>query len=60
VRDEYSYDRFFGYRDVYLLTETKDVIDRRLLTERWIFHSDSGKADLAVSQIAIVLGSCCG
>jgi putative ABC transport system permease protein len=38
VRDEYSYDRFFpGYRDVYLLTETKDGIDRRLLTERWDF-----------------------
>ena len=26
VRDEYTYDRFFpGYRDVYLLTETKDA-----------------------------------
>jgi len=36
VRHEYSHDRFFpGYRDVYLLTETKDVIDRRLLVERW-------------------------
>ena len=38
VRTELSYDRFFpGYRDVYLLTETKDMIDRRLLTERWDF-----------------------
>ena len=38
VRDEYSYDQFFpGYHDVYLLTETKDVIDRRMLAERWDF-----------------------
>jgi len=30
VRDETSYDRFFpGYRDAYLLTESKDMIDRR-------------------------------
>jgi putative ABC transport system permease protein len=38
VRDEYTYDRFFpGYRDVYLLTPTRDPIDRRLLAERWDF-----------------------
>jgi putative ABC transport system permease protein len=38
VRDEYSYDRFFpGYRDVYLLTPTRDPVDRRLLAERWDF-----------------------
>jgi putative ABC transport system permease protein len=38
VRDEYSYDRFFpGYRDVYLLTGTKDAIDHRYPTERWDF-----------------------
>jgi putative ABC transport system permease protein len=44
VRDEYSYDRFFpGYRDVYLLTPTEDMIDRRLLTVRW----DSSPPDLA-------------
>jgi len=36
VRNELSYDHFIpGYRDVYLLTGTKDMADRRLLTERW-------------------------
>lgn len=36
VRSELSYDHFVpGYRDVYLLTGTKDMTDRRLLTERW-------------------------
>ncbi len=57
VRDEYSYDRFFpGYRDVYLLTETKDVIDRRLLTERWDFSIPdlAAKLILQFPQIAIV------
>ena len=57
VRDEYSYDRFFpGYRDVYLLTETKDVIDRRLLTERWDFSIPdlAAKLILEFPQIAIV------
>lgn len=53
VRDEYSYDRFFpGYRDVYLLTETKDVTDRRAgPPERWdfSFSRPSGKAECAVS-----------
>jgi putative ABC transport system permease protein len=44
VRDEYSHDRFFpGYRDVYLLTPTEDMIDPRLPTERW----DSSPPDLA-------------
>src|ERR1700733_4072770 len=44
VRDEYSYDRFFpGYRDVYLLTPTEDMIDRRLPTARW----DHSPPDLA-------------
>ncbi len=38
VRSELSHDRFFpGHRDVYLLTETKDMQDRRLITERWDF-----------------------
>jgi putative ABC transport system permease protein len=38
VRDEYSYDRFFpGYRDVYLLTESKDYIDHRMRAEPWDF-----------------------
>ena len=38
VRDEYTYDRYFpGYRDVYLLTPTRDPVDRRLLAERWDF-----------------------
>ena len=49
VRDEYSYDRFFpGYRDVYLLTESKDVIDRRLLAERWDFSFPDLAAKLSV------------
>jgi|HubBroStandDraft_6_1064221.scaffolds.fasta_scaffold30611_3 putative ABC transport system permease protein len=40
VRGEYSYDRFIpGYRDVYLVTESKDLIDRRLRTEQWDFSS---------------------
>jgi putative ABC transport system permease protein len=44
VRDEYSYDRFFpGYRDVYLLTETEDMVDRRLPRQRL----DSSFPDLA-------------
>src|SRR5580692_10941268 len=57
VRDEYSYDRFFpGYRDVYLLTESKDVIDRRLLPERWDFSFPNLAAKLNVEfpQIAAV------
>jgi putative ABC transport system permease protein len=55
VRDEYSYDRFFpGYRDVYLLTETKDVTDRGLLAERWDFSFPDLAAKLRVQfpQIA--------
>jgi putative ABC transport system permease protein len=57
VRAEYSHDRFFpGYRDVYLLTETKDVIDRRLLAERWDFSFPDLAAKLSVQfrQIASV------
>jgi putative ABC transport system permease protein len=57
VRDEYSYDRFFpGYRDVYLLTESKDVIDRRMLAERWDFSFPDLAAKLSVQfpQIATV------
>jgi putative ABC transport system permease protein len=57
VRDEYSYDRFFpGYRDVYLLTETKDVIGRGLLAERWDFSFPDLAAKLSVQfpQIAAV------
>jgi putative ABC transport system permease protein len=49
VRDEYSYDRFFpGYRDVYLLTESKDMTDRRLLAERWDFSLPDLAAKLSV------------
>jgi putative ABC transport system permease protein len=57
VRDEYTYDRFFpGYRDVYLLTESKDVTDRRLLPERWDFSFPDLAAKLSVQfpQIATV------
>ena len=57
VRDEYSYDRFFpGYRDVYLLTESKDLIDRRLRTERWDFSSPDLAAKLSAhfTQITTV------
>jgi putative ABC transport system permease protein len=55
VRDEYSYDRFFpGYRDVYLLTPTRDPVDRRLLAERWDFSLPDLAAKLSVQlpQIA--------
>jgi putative ABC transport system permease protein len=55
VRDEYTYDRFFlGYRDVYLLTPTRDPIDRRLLAERWDFSPPDLAAKLSVQlpQIA--------
>src|SRR5687767_11734826 len=49
VRSEYSYDRFFpGHQDVYLLTTTKDMIDRRLITERW----DHSFPDLAAKLSA--------
>jgi putative ABC transport system permease protein len=57
VRDEYNYDRFFpGYRDVYLLTESKDVTDRGLLPERWDFSFPDLAAKLSVQfpQIAAV------
>jgi putative ABC transport system permease protein len=55
VRDEYTYDRFFpGYRDVYLLTPTRDPIDRRLLAERWDFSLPDLATKLSVQlpQIA--------
>ena len=57
VRNELSYDRFLpGYRDVYLLTETKNPIDRRLLAERWDFSFPDLAAKLSVRfpQIASV------
>jgi putative ABC transport system permease protein len=57
LRDEYRYDRFFpGYRDVYLLTESKDYSDRRLPTERWDFSFPDLAAKLSVQfpQIATV------
>jgi putative ABC transport system permease protein len=57
VRDEYTYDRFFpGYRDVYLLTPTRDPIDRRLLAERWDFSLPdlAAKLILQFRQIATV------
>ncbi|HEY6621807.1 MAG TPA: ABC transporter permease [Steroidobacteraceae bacterium] len=55
VRDEYSFDRFFpGYRDVYLLTPTRDPVDRRLLKERWDFSLPDLAAKLSeqLPQIA--------
>jgi putative ABC transport system permease protein len=49
VRDEHSYDRFIpGYRDVYLLTESKDYIDHRLPPERWDFSFPDLAAKLSV------------
>ncbi|MGA2190701.1 MAG: ABC transporter permease [Steroidobacteraceae bacterium] len=57
VRDELSYDRFFpGYRNVYLLTETKDYTNRGLLAEKWDFSSPDLAAKLSVQfqQIAAV------
>jgi putative ABC transport system permease protein len=57
VRDEYTYDRFFpNYRDVYLLTESKDYIDHRMLAERWDFSFPDLAAKLSVQfpQIATV------
>jgi putative ABC transport system permease protein len=57
VRDEYTHDRFFaGYRDVYLLTPTRDPIDRRLLAERWDFSLPdlAAKLILQFPQIATV------
>src|ERR1700684_454539 len=57
VRDEYTYDRFFaGYRDVYLLTGSRDAIDRRLPTERWDFSFPdlTAKLILQFPQIATV------
>src|ERR1700685_537018 len=57
VRDEYTYDRFFpNYRDVYLLTESKDYIDHRMRAERWDFSFPDLAAKLSVQfpQIATV------
>jgi putative ABC transport system permease protein len=57
VRDEYGYDRFFpGYRDVDLLTESKDYSDRRLPAERWDFSFPGLAAELNVQfpQMAAV------
>ena len=57
VRDESTYDRFFpGYRDVYLLTETKDMTDRHLPAERWDFSFPdlAAKLILQFPQMATV------
>ena len=44
VRDEYRHDHFLpGYRDVYLLTTTKDLFDHRMASERY----DNSFPDLA-------------
>ena len=44
VRSEYSYDHFFpGYRDVYLVTSYREVIDRRLKSD----PQDTSFPDLA-------------
>jgi putative ABC transport system permease protein len=49
VRDEYTYDQFFpGYRDVYLLTQTEEMIDHRLPNER----IDSSLPNLAAKLAA--------
>jgi putative ABC transport system permease protein len=57
VRDELSYDRFFpGYRDVYLLTETKDYTNGSLPAERWDFSfPDLGaRLNTRFAQIATI------
>ena len=57
VAHEYSYDRFFpGYRDVYLLTETENMVDRRLLAERLdsSFPDLAAKLNVQFAQIAAV------
>ena len=57
VRSEYTYDRFFpGYQDVYLLTETKDPIDRRLATELWdiSFPDLAAKLSVQFPQMAAI------
>jgi len=49
VRDELSYDRFFpGYRDVYLLTETKDYTNRSWPVERWDYSLPDLAAKLSI------------
>src|SRR5580692_6209925 len=49
VREELSYDRFFpGYRDVYLLTETKDYTNRSLPVESWDFSFPDLAARLSI------------
>ena len=57
VRNELSYDRFFqGYNDVYLLTETKDYVNRSLPPERWDFSLPdlASKLSTQFPQIAAV------
>ena len=57
VRDEYTYDQFFpGYRDVYLLTPTEEMIDHRLHNEPLDFSLPDLAAKLSVRfpQIATV------
>jgi putative ABC transport system permease protein len=57
VRAELGNDRFFpGYRDVYLLTESKDSIDRRLPPEQWdySFPDLAAKLRARFAQIATV------
>jgi putative ABC transport system permease protein len=57
VRDQLSYDRFFpGYRDVYLVTESKDSVDHSMPTEPWDFSSPDLAAKLSAQfpQIAAV------
>ena len=48
LRDELSYDHFFpGFHDVYLLTQTKDYVDRRLPAERWDYSFPNLAAKLS-------------
>ena len=57
VRDEYTYDQFFPRSaDVYLLTGSKDYIDRRMLPEQWDYSFPDLAASLRAqfSQIATV------
>src|SRR5580692_1584216 len=58
VRDEYSYDRFFrGFRDVYLLTETKDLTDRRLIDERNVRRLADERWDFSFPDLAAQLSA---
>lgn len=57
VFDQLTYDRFFpGYREVYLLTGTKDAVDHRFPTEEWDFSFPDWAAKLRAEfpQMAVI------